>query len=36
VIRKHRRVTLALHYVRKDESLVRVLDALKVACFIKS
>jgi putative transposase len=29
VIRKHRRVTLALHYVRKDESLVSVLDALK-------
>ena len=29
VIRKHRRVTLALHYVRKDESLVSVLDTLK-------
>jgi putative transposase len=29
VIRQNRRVTLALHYVRKDESWVRVLDALK-------
>lgn len=29
VIRKNRRVTLALHYVRKGESLVSVLDALK-------
>jgi putative transposase len=29
VIRKNRRVTLALHYVRKDESLVSVLDTLK-------
>lgn len=29
VMRKHRRVTLALHYVRKDELLVHVLDTLK-------
>lgn len=29
VIRKNRRVTLALHYVRKGESLVAVLDTLK-------
>lgn len=29
VIRQHRRVTLALHYVRQGESLVSVLDALK-------
>ncbi len=29
VIRTHRRVTLALHYVRKGESLVSVLDTLK-------
>ena len=29
VIRKNRRVTLALHYVRKDESLVTVLETLK-------
>ncbi|MFM7448019.1 MAG: hypothetical protein ACKO24_05430 [Leptolyngbyaceae cyanobacterium] len=29
VIRKNRRVTLALHYVRKNESLVSVLETLK-------
>ena len=29
VVRQHRRVTLALHYVRQGESLVSVLDALK-------
>jgi putative transposase len=29
VVRRHRRVTLALHYVRQEESLVNVLDALK-------
>ena len=29
VVRQHRRVTLALHYVRQEESLVSVLDALK-------
>ncbi len=29
VIRKHRRVTLALHYVRKGDSLVSVLTTLK-------
>ena len=29
VIRKHRRVTLALHYVRKEETLVSILDVLK-------
>jgi putative transposase len=29
VIRKHRRVTLALHYVRQGETLVNVLDVLK-------
>ena len=29
VIRKNRRITLALHYVRKGESLVAVLDTLK-------
>jgi len=29
VVRRHRRVTLALHYVRLEESLVNVLDALK-------
>jgi len=29
VVRQHRRVTLALHYVRLEESLVSVLDALK-------
>lgn len=29
VVRQHRRVTLALHYVRLNESLVSVLDALK-------
>lgn len=29
VVRQHRRVTLALHYVRQEESLVSVLDAVK-------
>lgn len=29
VVRRNRRVTLALHYVRQEESLVSVLDALK-------